>query len=182
VFQIGIENRPFGTFAAVAVSIGCSNEAVVGSKGAECEDLRRGAATSVRRRNGYDSWPAAVRPLRSRGTSQPTATRRAQGPEVGGTSREPRPVTRPLCVPMIYNSGEQRRGLLLDNGGSKVPRLTHGFLCACGYKVRCGVSRYGDQLGGLVFFDNEKTSRTRGEEVRQCPGCNSRLGLLGLLP
>jgi hypothetical protein len=33
MFPTGIENRPFGTFAAVAAGIGCGNEAVVGSKG-----------------------------------------------------------------------------------------------------------------------------------------------------
>lgn len=60
--------------------------------------------------------------------------------------------------------------------------LTYRFLCVCGYKVRCGVARYGNQLGGLVFFDDEETSRTQGEKVEQCPGCNSRLDLPGLHP
>jgi hypothetical protein len=70
---------------------------------------------------------------------------------------------------------------VLDGGEGKTPGSTYGFLCACGYKVRCGVSRYGDQLGGLVFFDDENTSRTRGEEIRRCPECNYRLDVPGLL-
>lgn len=82
---------------------------------------------------------------------------------------------------MRHYSGDEGRGLVLDEG-RRNPRLTYGLLCACGYKVRCGVTRYGDQLGGLVFFDGEKTSRTQGEKVRQCPGCNSRLDLADLLP
>jgi hypothetical protein len=94
---------------------------------------------------------------------------------------EPRPVIRPLYVRMRHYSGEERRGLVLDNGG-RTSGSTYGFLCGCGYKVRCGVARYGVQLGGLVFFDDENSSRTRGEKVRQCPGCNSRLDLPGLLP
>jgi hypothetical protein len=82
---------------------------------------------------------------------------------------------------MRHYSGEEGRGLVLD-AGRKTSDLTYEFLCTCGYKVRCGVTRYGDQLGGLVFFDDEKTSRTRGDKVRQCPGCQSRLDLAGLLP
>jgi hypothetical protein len=81
---------------------------------------------------------------------------------------------------MRDNSGEEGWGLVLDDG--RAPDLTYGFLCTCGYKVRCGVLRYGDQLGGLVFFDDEKTSRTWGEKVRQCQGCNSRLDLPSLIP
>jgi hypothetical protein len=81
---------------------------------------------------------------------------------------------------MRHYSGEERQGLMLDEG-LRTPVLTYGFMCACGYKVRCGVARYGNQLGGLVFFDDEKTSLTKGEKVRQCPGCNSTLHLPVLL-
>jgi hypothetical protein len=70
---------------------------------------------------------------------------------------------------------------MLDDG-RRAPGLTYGFACACGYKVRCGVARYGVQLGGLIYFDDENSSRTWGEKVRQCPGCNNRLDLPGLLP
>lgn len=70
---------------------------------------------------------------------------------------------------------------MLDDG-RKTTGLTYEFLCTCGYKVRCGIVQYGDQLGGLVFFDDEESSRTWGEMVRQCPGCDSRLDLPGLLP
>jgi hypothetical protein len=89
-------------------------------------------------------------------------------------------VIRPHQVPMRLHGGDERRGLVVDDG-RRDPDLTYGLLCSCGYKVRCGITRYGYQLGGLVFFDDEKTSRTQGEKVRQCPGCNSRLDLPGLL-
>jgi hypothetical protein len=85
MFPIGIENRPFGTFVAVAVGIGYSNEAVDDWKGAECEGLSRGTAASVRRLDGYDSWPAVVRPLRSPRAGQPGLARKAQDPDVGET-------------------------------------------------------------------------------------------------
>jgi hypothetical protein len=45
------------------------------------------------------------------------------------------------------------------------------LLCACGYRVRCEVMRYGDDT---------ESSMTRGERVRDCPGCHDQLGLLGL--
>ena len=36
-------------------------------------------------------------------------------------------------------------------------------------------------MGGLVFFDGAKVSRTKGEEIIRCPGCDNRLDILGLL-
>lgn len=54
------------------------------------------------------------------------------------------------------------------------------LLCACGYRVRCEVMRYGEGLGELVFFDDTESSMTKGERVRDCPGCHDQLGLLGL--
>ena len=33
-------------------------------------------------------------------------------------------------------------------------------------------------MGLLVFFDDEPTSETLGERIRECPGCSERLGLL----
>jgi hypothetical protein len=70
---------------------------------------------------------------------------------------------------------------VVEGGGAKTPESTYGLSCACGYKVRCGVLRYGDQLGGLVFFDGAKVSRTKGEEIRRCPGCDNKLDIPGLL-
>ena len=49
--------------------------------------------------------------------------------------------------------------------------------CICSYRVRCEVTRYGEQLGGLIFFDDEEASVTQGEQVLHCPGCQSLLGL-----
>jgi hypothetical protein len=47
--------------------------------------------------------------------------------------------------------------------------------------VRCEVMRYGENLGEFVFFDDKEASTTWGERVWHCPGCNDKLGLLGLL-
>ena len=58
--------------------------------------------------------------------------------------------------------------------------LVRRLLCVCGYKVRCEVMRYGEGLGEFVFFDDKEASLIRGERVWHCPGCHSRLGLLGL--
>jgi hypothetical protein len=54
--------------------------------------------------------------------------------------------------------------------------------CACGYKVRCEVLRYGDGLGEIAFFDDQETSVTYGERVRYCLGCQDRLSIAGLRP
>ncbi len=74
---------------------------------------------------------------------------------------------------------EEGRVLALDDGRGST-RLAYKLLCICSYRVRCEVTRYGEQLGGLVFFDDEEASVTQGERVRHCPGCQSLLGLPGL--
>jgi hypothetical protein len=43
------------------------------------------------------------------------------------------------------------------------------------------VKREGERLGFLVFFDDEPTSATYGEHIKDCPGCGEQLGLLVLL-
>jgi|SRR5215213_7732688 len=78
---------------------------------------------------------------------------------------------RPLPEP------EETRGL--DAGWDSLG-ATYQLLHSCGYKVRCGIMRYGDGLGGLVFFDDKEASITRGERVSHCPGCHDRLGFVGL--
>jgi hypothetical protein len=69
--------------------------------------------------------------------------------------------------------GVQRRG---------APDRAYQLLCECGYKVRCEVMRHGERLGELTFFDDEEETVTRGERVRYCPGCRSRLSLLSVRP
>jgi hypothetical protein len=68
----------------------------------------------------------------------------------------------------------------LVEGQGEQSLLARRLLCVCGYELRCEVMRYGDGLGGFVFFDDKEASLTRGERVWHCPGCQSRLGLLGL--
>lgn len=41
--------------------------------------------------------------------------------------------------------------------------------------IYCGVSRGGERLGFLVFYDAEQTSETYGEQVALCPGCATAL-------
>jgi hypothetical protein len=54
------------------------------------------------------------------------------------------------------------------------------LLCECGHNIFCAVRQEGERLGLLVFFDDEPTSETLGERIRECPGCSERLGLLTL--
>jgi len=75
--------------------------------------------------------------------------------------------------------GDERSNLWLGVGLDNVG-LAQQLLCACGYKVRCGIMRYGESLGELVFFDDNEVSVTQGERVWHCPGCHDRLDLPGL--
>jgi hypothetical protein len=52
--------------------------------------------------------------------------------------------------------------------------------CACGYGILCALSREGERLGFLAFFDGEPTSETYTERVGSCPGCGEQLGALTL--
>ena len=58
--------------------------------------------------------------------------------------------------------------------------LAFRLLCACGYKVRCEVLRYGECLGEIAFFDDKETSTSQGEQLWDCPHCQNRLALPGL--
>jgi hypothetical protein len=49
------------------------------------------------------------------------------------------------------------------------------LLCKCGNGVSCGVSREGERLGFLVFFDDQASSKTYGEQIACCPRCGARL-------
>jgi hypothetical protein len=60
------------------------------------------------------------------------------------------------------------------------PALAFRLLCACGYKVRCEVLRYGECLGEIAFFDDKEASTTQGEQLWNCPRCHDRLTLPGL--
>ena len=52
--------------------------------------------------------------------------------------------------------------------------------CVCGYSILCRVASAGERVGFLVFFDNEPTSGTYGQEVKHCPRCGAELGLATL--
>lgn len=47
--------------------------------------------------------------------------------------------------------------------------------CRCEHGIYCGVSRGGERLGFLVFYDAEQTSETYGEQVALCPRCATAL-------
>ena len=84
------------------------------------------------------------------------------------------------------------RPLPVDNGGGRGVEIgarqdratgwAYQLLCGCSYKVRCEVTRHGEQLGQLTFFDDEEASATQGERIWFCPGCRSRLDLLSFRP
>jgi hypothetical protein len=82
--------------------------------------------------------------------------------------------------PEMAGEGSQRPDLALD-GQQGNARATCRLLCSCGYRVRCEVMRYGESLGEFAFFDDKEASTTWGERVWHCPGCNDKLGILGLL-
>jgi hypothetical protein len=50
--------------------------------------------------------------------------------------------------------------------------------CVCAHRILCGVSREGERLGTLVFFDGDEANETYQERVKSCPGCGEQLGLL----
>jgi hypothetical protein len=54
-------------------------------------------------------------------------------------------------------------------------------VCSCAHPIFCKVKREGERLGFLVFFDDEPTSATYGEHIKDCPGCGEQLGLRVLL-
>jgi hypothetical protein len=60
------------------------------------------------------------------------------------------------------------------------PALAFRLLCACGYKLRCEVLRYGECLGEIAFFDDKEASTTQGERLWDCPRCQDRLALPSL--
>ena len=53
--------------------------------------------------------------------------------------------------------------------------------CPCGYAILCEVRSLMERLGAAVFFDDEPTSETYGEQVKSCPGCGEQLAFLTLL-
>lgn len=60
------------------------------------------------------------------------------------------------------------------------PALAFRLLCACGYKLRCEVLRYGECLGEIAFFDDKEASTTQDERLWDCPRCHDRLALPSL--
>ena len=53
--------------------------------------------------------------------------------------------------------------------------------CPCGYAILCEVWRLVERMGTVAFFDDESTSETYGERIRNCPGYGEQLEFLTLL-
>lgn len=53
--------------------------------------------------------------------------------------------------------------------------------CVCSYAVAVVLRDAGEGMCTIGFFDDEATSETCGERVRECPSCSERLGLHRLL-
>ncbi len=51
--------------------------------------------------------------------------------------------------------------------------------CVCGHALLCEVRSAGEGIGFLVCFDDEPTSETRGQQVKNCPSCGEPLILAG---
>ena len=51
--------------------------------------------------------------------------------------------------------------------------------CVCGHALLCEVRSAGEGIGVLVCFDDGPTSETRGQRVKDCPGCGEPLRLAG---
>jgi hypothetical protein len=49
--------------------------------------------------------------------------------------------------------------------------------CVCGHALLCEVRSAGEGIGILVCFDDEPTSETCGQQVRNCPSCDEPLRL-----
>jgi hypothetical protein len=48
--------------------------------------------------------------------------------------------------------------------------------CVCGHSIFCEVLSTEEHIGFVVFFDNEPTSETYGQQVECCPNCGEQLG------
>lgn len=55
------------------------------------------------------------------------------------------------------------------------------LLCACGHAVCVLLRHEAEHLCTTVFLDDESTSETYGERVRECPNCGEQLGLHRLM-
>ena len=51
--------------------------------------------------------------------------------------------------------------------------------CVCGHAIVCEVRSAGKDIGVRVCFDDEPTSETCGQQVKNCPGCDEPLRLAG---
>jgi hypothetical protein len=55
------------------------------------------------------------------------------------------------------------------------------LLCVCGHALSVLLRGEDEYLCTLDFFDDESTSDTYGERVRECPTCGEQLGLHRLM-
>ncbi len=65
---------------------------------------------------------------------------------------------------------------------AKEARSEARLRCVCGYSILCEVRSEGKRIGFLAFFDDEPTSETHGQRIKDCPGCAQRIGLHTLMP
>ena len=54
--------------------------------------------------------------------------------------------------------------------------------CVCSHAISVVLRDLGESMCSITFFDDEPTSETCRERVRECPSCGERLGLHRLLP
>ena len=63
-----------------------------------------------------------------------------------------------------------------------VEELAALLRCVCGHGMSVELREMGERICNVVLFDNEPSSETYSERVRQCPNCGVRLGLHTLTP
>lgn len=63
-----------------------------------------------------------------------------------------------------------------------VEELAALLRCVCGHRLSVELREKGERICNAVIFDQEPSSDTFSERVRECPGCGVGLGLHTLLP
>lgn len=83
------------------------------------------------------------------------------------------------AYPLDYHAAQNCRYL---SGGKTVLEERAALVrCACGYGISVELSDEGARICNVMLFDNEPSSDSHGERVRECPGCGVGLGLHTLI-
>jgi hypothetical protein len=153
------------------------------------ENGRSGTTTDIRLRGGSSNVRGDCRslvsrhtnlvPLRNRGIAVDKLPCGAERLLAKKSDCTPPSTILPACRLMSAPKSKEDRILGLDDRRDGAG-FAYKLLCVCSYNVRCEITRYGERLGDLVFFDDEEASVTQGERVLRCPGCHNLLGLPGL--